>query len=299
MGFLKGLVISLLSLLLLLSLSIFGLVFMLNQTILSPDFATSQVEKLDLASLAKELVISELPQEFQNQEFITKALDGTITDLEPWIKDEASNVIHHGYDYLLGKSQNLSFTISLEQFKTTLRDNTWQAVLEDPPPELQGIPPALAEQYFNQYFSQFAGEIPSSFEFDISSLDPAVTSQLEQARQVIGYVKLGFWGLIGLMVVLILGIFLISRNMRTTSRSLGITFLIYGIFEFVSILVAKSLLIPQIPLPELPSPTLEAWILGFATDLIAPLQIFGIGVAVLGVVLIIASFFFKPSEEYH
>ena len=297
MGFLKGLAISLSSLLLFLSLSIFGLVFMLNQTILSPDFATSQMEKLDLASMTKELITPALPAEFLEQEFVTQGLDKTIADLEPWVKEEASNVIHRGYDYLLGKSQSLSFTISLEQFKTTLNVNVWQAVLEDPPPELQGIPPALAEQYFNQYYSQFAGEIPSSFEFDISSLGPEVTSQLEQTRQVIGYVKLGFWILIGLMVVLILAIFLINRNMRATSRSLGITFLIYGIFEFVFVLLMKSALIPEIPLPELPSPTLEAWVLGFTTDLMGPLQIFSIGVAVFGVVLIIASFFFEPSEE--
>ncbi len=57
MQFLKGLAISLLSLLLFLCLSTFSVVFMLNQTILNPDFITSQLHRLDLSSLAKKIYI--------------------------------------------------------------------------------------------------------------------------------------------------------------------------------------------------------------------------------------------------
>jgi len=48
MNFLKGLALSLLSFLLLLSLSIFGLALTLNQTILNPDFTISEVDRLDI-----------------------------------------------------------------------------------------------------------------------------------------------------------------------------------------------------------------------------------------------------------
>lgn len=297
MNFLKGLVVSLLSLLLFLSLSLFGLVFMLNQTVLNPDFITSQVEKLDMSSLTKELIIPQLPSEFKDNEFVTKALDNTFTDLEPRLKEQAGNAIHQSYDYLLGKSQSLSFTISLEQFKTTLRDNLRQTFLANPPRELRGMPPAQLDQYFDQFYNQFATEIPSSIEVDENMLDPVVITQLEQARQIIGYVQLGFWALIGAMVVLILGIFLIQRNLRATSRSLGITFLIYGILGYLMIFVTKSWFMPQIPLPQLPIPALESWALQFTKDLISPLEIFGIGVAAVGVALIAASFFLKPRQE--
>ena len=52
MNFLKGLALSLLSFLFLLSLSIFGLALTLNQTILNPDFTISEVDRLDIPSLA-------------------------------------------------------------------------------------------------------------------------------------------------------------------------------------------------------------------------------------------------------
>ena len=296
MGFLRGLTLSLLSLLLFLSLSVFGLVFMLNQTVLSPDFITSQVEKLDFTSLAKELVIPEFPPEIQNQEFIKEALDKTLTELEPLIKREANDFIRRGYDYFLGESHTLRYTISLEEPKTTLRDNIWEAFLENPPPEFEGIPPTLAEPHFDQYYDEFAGEIPSSLEFDLSSLDPEVTSQLGLAREIIGYIKIAFWGLIGLMMVLILSIFLISLNMKTTSLSLGITFLLYGIFEIVSVIVARAVLIPRLP-TGLPSAMLETWLLEFISEMMTPLLIFGIGVAAAGLALIIASFFLRSGEE--
>jgi len=61
MGFLKGLAVALLSFLLFLSLSIFGLVLMLNQTILNPDFIVDQVNKVDLATFAGEFLSEQMP----------------------------------------------------------------------------------------------------------------------------------------------------------------------------------------------------------------------------------------------
>jgi len=202
MNFLKGLAVSLLSLLLFLSLAIFGTAFMLKQTILNPGFAASQVENLDLTSLARESVTQMLPPEFSDQEFVNKAIENTITDIEPWVKEEASKAIYDGYDYLLGESQSLRITISLTEFKTILKDNLWQAVLEYPPPEIQGLPPAVVEQQFNQFYNQFAAEIPSNFEVDESMLGPELLTQLELAREIISYFQLAFWGLLFFMVLL-------------------------------------------------------------------------------------------------
>jgi len=63
MGFLKGLAVSLLSFLLFLSLSAFGLAIMLNSTILNPDFVTSQLDRLDISSLAEEIINEQNPEE--------------------------------------------------------------------------------------------------------------------------------------------------------------------------------------------------------------------------------------------
>jgi len=62
MKILKGLALGLLSFLLFLSLSIFGILFLLNQTILNPNFISSELDKLDVAALVVE-VISEQESE--------------------------------------------------------------------------------------------------------------------------------------------------------------------------------------------------------------------------------------------
>jgi len=67
MKFLKGLALFILGSLLFPSLSIFGIVFMLNQTILNPDFVVSQVNKLDIASIAGDMLSEQITQ---GQEFL-------------------------------------------------------------------------------------------------------------------------------------------------------------------------------------------------------------------------------------
>ena len=95
MQFLKGLAISLLSFLLFLCLSAFSMVFMLNQTLLNPDFVTSQINRLDLSSLAKEMVINQISQDMTGQfsqefpeagELIPQILNQTMDDLERHIQ---------------------------------------------------------------------------------------------------------------------------------------------------------------------------------------------------------------------
>ena len=127
MKFVKGLALGLLSFILFLSLSIFGLAFTLNNTILNPDFVVSELDKLDVPSLAEELLSEQIPQE---EKFMAEALNKTIADLEPWIKEQASTAIYSSYDYLMGRTQTLSLVISLESVKESLRDNLRQAFLQ-------------------------------------------------------------------------------------------------------------------------------------------------------------------------
>ena len=60
MNFLKGLALGLLGVILFLSLTVFGLAFMVNSTALSPKFITSELDKLDVSSLAEELITEQM-----------------------------------------------------------------------------------------------------------------------------------------------------------------------------------------------------------------------------------------------
>ncbi|MFC1940071.1 hypothetical protein ACFLXO_05245 [Chloroflexota bacterium] len=111
MKFLKGMAISLLSLLLFLSLSLLGLVLTLNHTVLNPDFITSELDRLDVSSLATEVLSGQTPQGEMGT-----ALINTLPRLEPLLKERLSVAIHSTYDYLLGRRQN-------PELKLTLKDS--------------------------------------------------------------------------------------------------------------------------------------------------------------------------------
>jgi len=291
MKFLKGLALSLLNFLLFLSLSTFGLMLTLNYTILNPDFVVSQVDKLDVASLLKEQI--QIPPEAQ---FMAGAIDDTITDLEPWMKEEINASIYSGYDYLMGRSQSLSIVISMEPAKEILRDNLREAFLESAPPELAALSPAEIEQYFDQFYEQeISKQIPPTLEFNQSSLPPEVMVTLEQVRQGIGYFQLGYQALIGFIVLVIIGIILINRQVRSTTRGIGTTFLVIGVFGLIEIFLATRFAGPQMAQLGIP-PLLQAWIPQLLNDFLAPLQMFSIGLLAAGVVLLIVSFVYKPRQ---
>ncbi len=100
------------------------------------------------------------------------------------------------------------------------------------------------------------------------------------------------------MVVLVLGIILLHRSVKGATRELGITFLIYGVLEYASVWATQRYL-PSLPMPDMP-PSLQAWLNGFVADLIAPMQVLGIGLMAAGAALIIVSFVYprlRPAEE--
>jgi hypothetical protein len=302
MKFLKGLALSLLGLLLFLSLAAFGMVLTINQTVLNPGFVASQVNRLDLSSLAEDFINEQISQQIPlEEEFIAGALEDTITELEPWIKEQANTVIYAGYDYLLGRSQSLSVVISTEELKEGLKDNLKSAILQSPPPQLAGIPPEMIEAYFDQYYQQYSQQIPSTIDISEGMISPEVMSTLEQVREYISYIQIAYKALIGFMLLLIGLIILIHRQVRGTTRQLGITFLVYGIPAFISVFVIKNYALERmsqlIGQPGLPA-SLQAWLPQLVNDILAPLQMFSLGILIGGVVLLIVSFVYKREPSY-
>ena len=291
MNVLKGLALGLLIFLLVLSLSIFGVAFLLNQTILNPTFVSSEINKLDVPLLAEELLSEQIPEEDFPEEF-GAVLVNTITDLEPWIQQQVTDGIYSSYDYLSGRSQSLSVVIPLEPVKESLKDNVEELILQLLPPELAGASPAEIELYLNEIYSQIDDLLPATFEISESSLPPDVLSTLEMVKQIISYFQVGYKFLIGFMLLLIVGIILIDRQIRSTSRKLGAILLPEGVLMLVGVFVAKYLAGTQIAQFDVP-PYLEEWLPQLVSDFVAPLLMLGIGLLVVGVALLTFSFVYK------
>jgi hypothetical protein len=392
MRILKIVATSLLGFLLFLCLSLFGTAFLLNQTVLNPDFITTQMDKLDVATLVEEIISEQEGEEAFSEELEASLVD-TIADVEPLVKEGISNAIEPVYDYLtgesetidlasiirnevlsseviaslldemdiasiasemiseelpedipeefeplleqadeviaelaptikeeiiaaadpvldyiLGESQNLSIEISTGPLLAELEDSLKEAVLESPPPEFAGLSPDEIEQHIDDYLDEIIGIIPATIELDETVLPSELPEQisealstaeegLEQAREYVGYFQLGYKILIGVIVVLIIGIILLNRQVRSATRKLGSIFLTYGIIWFAGIFVARYFAGKQIPqIEEIPS-YIQELLPRLVSDFSAPLQWFSMGCLIAGAALIIVSFVYKPSQQ--
>jgi hypothetical protein len=149
--------------------------------------------------------------------------------------------------------------------------------------------------YFDEYYDDFVKDLPSEYVIDEEEIPADVMEQLWLARKYTGYFRTGYYALIAFMVLLLAGVALIHRNIRDTSRALGITFIVYGVLEFTGVLVARSLNLSEFiaDLSALPA-SLETWLAGLFRDFLAPLQWFSLGILILGAVLLAVSFVYRP-----
>ena len=145
----------------------------------------------------------------------------------------------------------------------------------------------MLEQYFEQFYQQFEAEIPSEFVIDESSVPLEIMPLADMVREYTRYTETAYYGLIALMVVLVLLLILLHRSVKGVTRELGVTFLIYGAIEYAGVWAAQRYM-PSLPMPDIP-PSIQIWLNSFIADLIAPMQVLGIGLMAAGAALIIVS----------
>lgn len=112
MKILKGVATGLLSFLLFWSLSLFGIAFLINQTVLNPDFVTTQMDKLDVSALVEEIISEQEGEEAFSEEEATALVD-TIANVEPLVKEGIGNATEPIYDYLTGKSETIDLASTI------------------------------------------------------------------------------------------------------------------------------------------------------------------------------------------
>jgi len=104
------------SLLLTLSLFVFGLLFTMKMTALSAGYANSHIDSLPLASLIEEI---EFDETIKDNPKLVKLIKRVITENEMELKQRTGETTDTIYDYLNGKSEELD-TASL--LKDTILD---------------------------------------------------------------------------------------------------------------------------------------------------------------------------------
>jgi hypothetical protein len=164
MKVLKGFGVGILSFLLFLSLSVFGMAFMLNNTLLNPDFVAAEVDKIDVSTLTRELTEEQIGEQLPEEAlFLKEAIYGVISDHEPWLKEQINTAIYSSYDFFLGKSETLNVAISLEPLKESLRDSLWQTFNEQLPLLLPDLLEYQLKPYLDQHYEEFIEQIPQEY----------------------------------------------------------------------------------------------------------------------------------------
>lgn len=304
----KGLFLRLLSFILFTALSIFIFLFVMNQTILQPEFVVSQINKLDLPVFAGEFLKSApIPDNVPGTQIpVSDVIMRSVEDLQPWIKEQAAAAIRSGYDYFKGKSQDINVSIPVSPVKRSIKDSIIRAASDRPlPAEMANLPPGqaqalisqAAEQYSQEFLSQMG--LPNTVEINKGLIRSAVGSEgwarVEQVRQAFSYFNLVFYGLIALMLLSMLLIFVIERNVKQTARTLGVGLAFVGAFDFAIAFAATKFNffdIQQVSLPQ----SIEEWLWQLTNAVAAPVITVSIGVLVAGVILIIVSIFYHTKK---
>ncbi|MBM3118956.1 MAG: hypothetical protein FJ006_05295 [Chloroflexi bacterium] len=273
-----------------------GLIITLNLTLLNPDFVTTELDKLDVYSVVIEQAKGMLPdQQFIDADTVDKAL----SELKPWLEQQASTVVHGVWGYLKG-AQALNVTVSLEEVRSVVKENLREAVLKSLPPELQGASQSQIDAYMAQMYVEIDKAIPGSFQFSEASVSSQIAAQIQQVKQIIRYIDTAYKWLIGLAVLLVLLIALVHWwQPKPITRSIGVTFILVGVAcilgSLLDVLIIQvvsglagglgALSGFQTKLPQL------------ASDLTAPMRMYGIAFLVSGIMVVVISVLFRSQER--
>lgn len=285
MKFLKGLLISLLSLILFGAIFALGFAFMLNQTVMDPNFTANEIDKMDMAALASSFI--QVPDSAPDSAALNSAIAASIKAAEPELKNELRTATYTTYDYFFGRNNNLNINISLEPVRSNLKTTLRASLLKSQP--------AMSDAEFNLYFDQFAQNIPPSLSFDSSSFDQSTVKMMQEIKQVIAYYQF-WWVTIPLILLLALAIILLENNLSSSLRNIGFNLFLFGALGIAGDYLMKYLAGPNTLIPGLPAAA-QIWFGQFLDDIFAPLNTFSIAVAVIGAVLIAGSFFVPKKEN--
>jgi hypothetical protein len=309
-------------------------VSILRESLLNSDFVAFLLDQLDIPSLLADVDMSSLALDFLSQQsseelpeevkYLTEYVDEIIIELEPWLKEQASAVADPVFSYLLGESQSLNVSISMEPVREALDNTLKVAFLESPPAGLASLSQTELEQYFDEHYGELTEGLPLAYELDASALEATkieitkaladVETRLEkgrqdvakslseaekalgEAREYIGYFRLGYSLLIVFMLLLMAGIILIYREVKGAARTLGSIFLTNGVLDLIAVLVTKALI--KTPLAQLEvSASLREWTIQSVSSSLAPLLVLAIVLLVLGAALLAISIIYPRRQR--
>jgi len=172
---------------------------------------------------------------------------------------------------------------------------------------------ANADHYIDLYFGLMLNDFPTAFTLEETALGTStqanVTDSIKRAEDSLAEVKSSLakyfnpyliW-LIVLGLVFMAGIAAIHRSVSGASRSIGATFLAYGIVGFGGVLISRyflpSWIFPVLETEGVLPPALAEFLRQFASDFLSPMFYFSLVILILGIIAFVFSFFYRRSQH--
>lgn len=164
MKVLQGLGASILSFLLFLSLCLFGIAFMLQSTVLDPDFMVAQVDRIDVSAMARDIAEEQIGDQLPpDLLFLKEGIYDVIDENESWLKEQLNTTIYAAYDFFLGRTDRLEIAIPLDGLKEDLRASLWETFKGELPRLLPDLVTREVTLYLERYIDDFADQIPEEY----------------------------------------------------------------------------------------------------------------------------------------
>lgn len=304
----------------------------IRQDVIDKELITEIINSIDITTLIKDMLDEQLEMELpQGIALSSDEIDQTITAAIPDIKSGLISSADSVADFITGVRSDLNITILWKSSLVTTKPIVKQAFLRQLPAELEGASQTQIDQAFEVYWASAQSDIPTGFEIDTTTLGEDVPQSIEdlfteaqdglteardaldeanisiqdaldEVRPYINIFWIIFWGLLGLILIIIAGIVLIHRSVKDATRDLGINFIVYGALNLAGVLIARFTVgrpafimgFVEYDMPETVSNLTSI----FVQRLIQPIFIFTLICLIIGIILLVFSFVYpriKPS----
>lgn len=272
-----------LGILLSLSLLVFGPVLALHQTLFNPDCIASYVDDIDVATLAKDWLNTNVAP---GNSLLAKTEEFVVVNFEPQIKYAIKTFVRNTYALILDRLENGKLLQTVEEQRALAVDlaSNIQSVLNLPvlSPVLYalGITADSVQKYIN--IDQINGFYN-------------MIGQLQAFKDIIVGIMNSFIPLIIMSLALIIALKLIGRKPVFISGKLGLIFTICGALQFGFILPAGNICRSAMSQPNLP-PFIQGWLQRLLGDFANIIMIYGSVLLLVGIALIVLFYFLKKRK---
>ncbi len=292
MSFIKGLCLGLLASLLCFILLVFIFALTLETTLLKPHFMADEFNKLDICVAAGKLLSDQIPLD----ETLSAAVNLSIKDLEPWIRQQLNKVIYSSYDYWLGNTREFTLTLDLDIFRTRVLDNLEKMYLQSPPAGFMELPKSEQEKVISEVRQGVLDMLPSQMEITGTDLGDDIILVFDRIRDGVVLIKAVFRWSMGIVIVLFFLLMLLLRRFNLILLVFGAVLVLDGILALVLSLVLQNVVLPQI-YPQNLIPELQVWIPVMINDALSPVQIAGVVLVSTGMITLTAAYVLHLRRE--